>query len=176
MVFAKEFSVDQVITTKDGTTVTNKMFVQDGKVRTEMSARGMQFVAIVRPDLSKVYQVMIAQKMIMEMPYDAAKYKQEMAAATGAEGKYDLIGPDVVEGTSCTKYKVTSQDGKTSFIWIDPDKKAPVKMAGEDGSYSILFKNYQMGPQAPSLFEPPAGYQTMSMPSMPGGATGGGGQ
>ncbi len=48
-------------------------------------------------------------------------------------------------------------------------------MAAEDGKFTIVWKNFQSGPQDPALFEPPADYQKIAMPpipGMPGGAPG----
>ncbi|HEY0256291.1 MAG TPA: DUF4412 domain-containing protein [Candidatus Methylacidiphilales bacterium] len=175
----KQFSADQIVTT--GTTsMTSKVFSDNGKIRTEMNTSGMQIVSIVRPDLQKVYSVMVAQKMVMEMPYDPAKFSQQMTSS-GPEGKFESIGSDTVDGVACTKYKITSKDNKVSFMWVDAAKKTPVKLAAEDNSYTILWKNYKVGPQDASLFEPPADFQVMKMPaaapaSAPGGAPGTGGQ
>ena len=167
--WGKPFSADMVITTDKGQNITQKIYNDSGKVRTEMSMQGMQMVSIVRPDQQKVYSVMVAQKMVMVMPYDPEKYKKMMVASSGPQGKFELVGPDTVEGVVCTKYKVTSdKDNKVFFFWTDSGK-APVKMAAEDGSVTILWKNYQAGPQDPALFEPPADYQIMQMPAMPTG-------
>jgi outer membrane lipoprotein-sorting protein len=178
----KQFSADQVITA-GGTTMTSKVFSDNGKMRTEMNTGGMQMVSIVRPDLQKIYSVMVAQKMIMEMPYDASKVGQQMTSS-GQDGKFELVGPDTVDGVACNKYKLTSKDNKISFMWIDAAKKIPLKMAAGDNSYTLVWKNYKVGPQDASLFEPPADYQTMKMPgagaapapAVPGGAPGASGQ
>lgn len=176
----KQFSADMVITTDKGQNITQKIYNDSGKVRTEMSMQGMQMVSIVRPDQQKVYSVMVAQKMVMVMPYDPEKYKKMMVASSGPQGKFELVGPDTVEGVVCTKYKVTSdKDNKVFFMWVDAATKVPVKMMAEDNSVTILWKNYKTGPQDPALFEPPADYKVMSMPGapgMPGGAPGGAGQ
>ncbi len=173
--WGKSFSADMVITTAKGRTITSKMYSDGGKMRTEMSMNGMQMATIVRPDLQKVYQVMVTQKMVMEIPYDPNKFKNSMAAASGPKGKFELIGPEMAEGVACIKYKVTSDEStKVNFLWIDAAAKSPVKMASEDGSFIILWKNYKAGPQDASLFEPPADYKVMTMPVMPGGGGGGG--
>lgn len=170
--FSKQYSADMVITSKEGQTMTNKIYVDSGKIRTDINANGMQVSSIVRPDLKKVYSVMTAQKMVMEMPYDPDKYKKQMAAAAGPEGKFETVGPESVEGVACTKYKVTSSEGKVVFYWIDVATKAPVKMASEDGSFSVLWKNYKDGAQDAALFEPPADYKVMTMPAMPSAPAG----
>jgi outer membrane lipoprotein-sorting protein len=176
----KQFSAEQTVTTASGTAITSKVFSDNGKMRTEINTNGMQMVSIVRPDLQKTYSIMVAQKMVMEMPYDPSKVSQQMASS-GQDGKFELVAPETVDGVACNKYKITSKDNKISFMWIDAAKKTPVKMAAEDNSYAITWKNYKVGPQDASLFEPPADYQTMKMPGAsaapaPGGAPGTGGQ
>ena len=57
---AKSYSAEMEITTA-GTTMKDKVFADDGKMRTEMDAQGMQMVSIIRPDEQKIYSVMPAQ-------------------------------------------------------------------------------------------------------------------
>jgi hypothetical protein len=131
----------------------------------------MQVVSIIRPDQNKIYSVMPAQKMVMTMSIDPEKMKQKMPTTMAGDGKFDLVGPDTVDGVACLKYKMTAaKDNKVFYWWISIDAKIPVKMAADDGSITLVWKNYKAGPQDPSLFEVPAGYQVMEMPSMPGGA------
>ena len=77
-----------------------------------------------------------------------------------------MIGPDTAEGVACSKYKSVTEDGKTYFR-ADPARHIPVKMTAADGNFTVVWKNYQAGPQDPSLFEVPTGYQTMDLPAMP---------
>jgi outer membrane lipoprotein-sorting protein len=170
---SKQYSAEMVATTKDGRDMAQKIYSDDGKVRSEMNSSGMQMVMIVRPDLKKVYNVMVAQKMAMEMNYDPTRFPVPGTTDSGA--KYELVGPDTVDGVSCTKYKMTAKDGKVFDFWIDTDKKAPVKMVAEDGAITMVWKNFVAGPQDSSLFEVPSGYQVMKMPTgagMPGGGMG----
>jgi hypothetical protein len=160
---AKQYSADMVITAQNRP-MNSKIFKDNDKIRTEMNAQGMQMVSIIRPDQLKMYNVMVAQKMVMVMPIDPEKAKR-MVATNGIDGKFDLIGPETVDGVACTKYKVTSSDNKVNFMWIEAAKKIPVKMASEDGSYNIVWKNVQIGPQDAALFEPPADYKVMEMPA-----------
>jgi hypothetical protein len=168
----KQFSTDEVITMKDGQSVTAKSCTDNGKIRMEMSVSGMSLVTILRPDEKKMFTVMPAQKMVVEMALDPAKLTQYKALSSNADAKFDLVGPDVVNGTACVKYKMTSEN-KTYYWWVNPITKAPVKFMPEDGATSIAFTNYKAGAQDASLFEPPAGFQVMEMPAgmgMPGGA------
>jgi hypothetical protein len=172
---AKQFSAEMVITRSDGMTMTTKVYRDNDKARSEMTAQGMEMYTILRPDQKKLYTVMPAQKMIMEMPCDPEKVKQMSSGMMDDGGKYELVGPDVVDGVACMKYKASAKtgDGKVIFVWVDAAKQTPVKIAAADGSFTAVFKNFQAGPQNAALFEIPTGYQVMNMPTPPGGMPGG---
>jgi hypothetical protein len=168
---SQQYSADQTITTQAGQTVTSKIYMDSGKVRSEMSMQGMQVISIIRPDQKKMYSVMVASKMVMVMPLNPEVMKQQ-AATSAAEAKFETVGPDTVDGVACTKYKMTGKDNKVFFWWVNASTKTPVKMTDEAGTFTLVWSNYKVGPQDASLFEPPADYKTMDMPS----AQGGGGQ
>ncbi len=110
---------------------------------------------------------MNAQKTVVESPFEDGKAPKILPTISGTGAKFELIGPDSVEGVDCTKYKMTGPDKSISSIWINTAKLIPVKMVSEDGSYTVEWKNYQAGLQDPALFEPPADYKMMNMPSTP---------
>jgi hypothetical protein len=167
-VMEKQYSADITITMKDGTVIPSKNYVDGDKMRSDMTMNGMAMAAIVRKDKQKIYQVIVPQKMIVEMPYDPDKFAGS-AASFGPEGKFELIGPETVVGVACTKYKVTSvKEKQVYYVWLDMGHKVPIQMAAADGAFTVTWKNYKVGPQAAALFEPPADYQTMAMPSIPG--------
>jgi outer membrane lipoprotein-sorting protein len=179
----KQYSADITVTTKDGTTIQGKLYIDGDKIRNESTMNGMNVITIIRKDQQKIYAVMTAQKTVMEMPYDPDKFKGRMDTSFGPDGKFELIGPETIEGVATTKYRVTSDKTKqVTFFWLDLAKKVPVKMASEDGSFTVIYKNYRVAPQDASLFVPPPDYQVMPMPDIPGmsgggeGGGGGGGQ
>jgi hypothetical protein len=166
----KEFSADQVATSKIGISMTGKIYMSDGKARAETEMQGMQVISIMRPDQKKMFMVMPAQKMVMVMNLDD-KMMTQINAASGDDGKFDAMGPDTVDGVAATKYKMTTKDGKIFYWWVAVATKTPVKMTADDGSFTLNWKNYKAGPQDAALFEPPKDYQTMEMPGgggMPG--------
>jgi hypothetical protein len=168
----KHYSADLAITTNKGMSIQSKTYIDDDKMRSDVAMSGMSMSIIVRKDQKKIYQIMDAQKMIMISDFDPTKSAaMRNAAAFGPEGKFDLIGPDIVDGIACIKYKVTSDKSpQIYFFWYDAIHKVPLQMSAADGSLVVKWKNFVAGPQDPSLFEPPTGYQTMEMPAgMPGG-------
>jgi hypothetical protein len=172
----KQYSAEMISTAPNMTIIT-KMYVDDGKARSETTISGMkgvpglpnmpdmQTIGIVRPDQKKIYMVMPSQRTIMEMPWDDAKAKAMAQSYTA--GKFDSAGSDTINGVACTKYKTTIAN-QVFFMWMDTAKKLPVKVATEDGSMIISFTKFKEGPQDPALFEPPTGYQVVPMPSIPG--------
>src|SRR5271169_6118719 len=65
-----QFSADMITTAGKGMTFTTKLYCDKGKMRMEMATQGMHIISIVRPDLKKIYSVMVDQKMVTEMPFD----------------------------------------------------------------------------------------------------------
>lgn len=112
---------------------------------------------------------MAARKMVAELPYDPHIYNY-LKAASGDEGKCELVGSEMVEGVACTKYKITTAEKKIYFMWDDAAKQIPVKTASENGSFTELWTNFKTGAQDVSLFEPPADFKRVTMPPMPSGA------
>jgi hypothetical protein len=166
--FSQPYSSDEVATDAHGGTHPGHMIASDGKMRMQVTGpQGMNMTILVRPDQQKVYLVMDAQKMAMQLPLNPKRYAAVMAVLDTSGGAFEKIGPDTVDGVGCTKYKVTDKDGKSLFAWGLPDG-TPVKIAGLDGSYSMIWKNYKAGPQPAALFDIPADYNIMPMGGMPG--------
>ena len=166
--WTKQYSADVIVTTSKGETITSHMATDNGKMRNETEVHGMNATVIMRPDQNKTYMVMDAQKMVMTLPYNPGKMKRYNPLASPEDIKIELVGPDTVDGTAGTKYKMTNKDGKVFFMWLDAAKQVPIKMVAEDGSVTIVWKNVVMGPQNPSLFEVPAGYAVIAMPQAGG--------
>ncbi|MFA5143772.1 MAG: hypothetical protein WC522_06365 [Candidatus Omnitrophota bacterium] len=161
--YAYEFSTD-VVTTARSERFSGKMYVSDGKVRMESP----QAVTITNTEKKLVWVLMPSQNMYMEQPMNF----QSVAGATEkAPGEIErtLIGPDTVNGRPVKKYRVrcsTPQGETEMFQWMDAGINMPVKTAAVDGSWSTEFRNLAVGPQAPGLFELPAGYKKFAMPNM----------
>ncbi len=157
-----EFSAD-VITQADGQTMSGKMFVSKDKMRFEMP----EAITISRLDRKVSYVLMPSEKMYMEHPIDrlaAAK------TAVQSEGEVDRVamGKETIDGKDTDKFRVTYKDGQgttTVFQWIDSNG-IPVKVASEDGKWSVEYKNISANPQPESLFEVPSDYQSMAIPNM----------
>jgi outer membrane lipoprotein-sorting protein len=160
---AKAFSANTTVMGEGGSVMKQKIFTSDGKVRAEVS-NPFPMVIILRPDQQKIYSVIESQKAVMAMPYDPQHLQQEIALATGLDGSFETLGPQSIQGIACTEYKFTSRENKIYDLWVDNAQKIPVKMSARDGSFTLLFSDYQPGPQSADLFEIPTGYKIMEMP------------
>ena len=164
---AEAFSAVQTLTTKEGANLTYKIYMDGGKIRNEMAGPGgLGMVTVILPDEQKVYSFMPQQKMAMALPYDPAKMKERLAKYSAASADFQPAGSDTVNGVACNKYVGTTKD-KAITLWVNAAGNVPVKMAADDGSFSILWKDYKPGPQDPSLFAVPSDYHVMTMPAMP---------
>ena len=165
----KHYSADLVVTMKGGMVVSSKAYIDGDKMRSDVNMGGMAMEIIVRKDTKKMYRVLEAQKMVMVSDFNPGGAMGNAAASFGPEGKFELIGPETIDGVACTKYKVTSDKTKqVFFFWLDTVHKVPLETAAPDGSLLVKWKNFNSGPQDPSLFEPPADYQVIEAPAMPG--------
>ena len=164
---AKQYSSELLISSQGGKPVPSKTYVDNDKIRNEMTMNGLNVAMIVRRDEHKIYQLILNQKMGIELAYDPNRYKNA-ATTTGPEGQFEESGPDAIDGVSCTKYKVTSsRTGQVFWFWLDTAQKVPVQMASDDGTMVVKWKNFKVGPQPAALFEIPPGYQFMTMPKVP---------
>ncbi len=156
------FSADVVTTTARGT-MNMKMYTSGDKSRMEMA----ESLMIVRRDLGVMWMVMPTQSMYMEQPIDMA-----MVARTSVEMPGELsrepLGSETIDGKAAQKFKVTySAAGHEDSIyqWIGGDN-FPVRTAAVDGSWTVDFKNVSSAPVDAGLFEVPAGFRKIAIPSM----------
>jgi len=165
---AMSFSAE-IVSSDDGKTINKqKMYMTNNKMRTEMS----EMANIVRMDKKLVWIVMFEDKMYMEQPFNPVNAKdnrQDMDAEPPADDVEKVfILRETINGYAADKYRVTTKDKNSHYIWIssDPGITMQVKTAAIDGSWWQEFRNISLGEPDPALFEVPAGFEKMSMPAM----------
>lgn len=173
------YSVDMVMN-GDGKTFTMKRFIDQAKVRTEISAEGQNLVMIETGDeKGTTYNVMPDRKMAikqtagtMESALKAAH--QEMpkpkapAAASAPEGyKVEDLGDETVDGKVLKKLRFTGGEG-SALGWFDKATGAPARMESDaNGKKSTIeWKNLKAGPQPAELFTVPKEYKVTDMDEM----------
>jgi outer membrane lipoprotein-sorting protein len=164
-----QFSADLKMTMDDGQVYSSKMNMDNEKTRMTVEAQGQPMIMIIRRDLKKIYNVMPAQKMYMELPFNEQAQKAEQAVFDNA-AKWEKVGTETIRNQVCDKYKVTLKE-KATFVWINQSNKTPVRVATEDKKAVIDWENYKEGAQPAELFEPPSDCQKLALPegmAMPG--------
>lgn len=134
---------------------------------------GDKMIMITRHDKKVAWTLMPSEKMYMEMSLsqasaqskdDISKYKIEQT----------VVGPETLNGINTTKSKIimTSPKGEKmgGFMWVTKENIV-VKMdaIAIDKKQKMRFKteltDLKVAKQDPTLFEVPAGYDKMGMPS-----------
>lgn len=161
---AKEYSATMV-SQSAGQAITTQIYIKPDKIRTDTKMAGTS--TIVRRDLNKVWTIMPDQKIYMEMQGMEDAQTQSVEEKVKGEVSRKKVGSETINGHPSTKYEITTEaDGKTVQIyqWWATDISFPVKTASVDGSWSMEYRDIQIGSQPDSLFEIPAGYKKMTLP------------
>ena len=161
---ALEFSADTVMTSKDHKS-TGKIYSGNEKFRMDVDSSRATFT-ITRLDKKVVWNVMPAEKMYMEMPFEMKKRPMVDEKMEG-EIERKQVGNETIDGHPTIKYLITYKSGNKQqqvYQWFATDIKFPVKTSAVDGSWIQEYKNIKIGPQPNSLFEVPGGYKKVQMP------------
>jgi hypothetical protein len=169
---SKPFSADKVVT-KKGKTTTTKVYATPTAVRAEGLQNGKPYIAIDRYDRKVIWSIMPEQKMYVEMQIpggaDMADAMNGLAKGMMKDApiKHESLGSEQVNGLQCDKSRTTmTWQGITgsSIEWSAKDLGGFVVKKQDDTLGEVTeYKNIQLGPQDPSLFELPPGYKKMSL-------------
>jgi hypothetical protein len=163
---AAEFSAT-MITKAGGMELPGKVYVKGDKMRNEIQASGHPIINIMRPDKKLVWIIMPQQKAYMEMPIHPGTKQQMMTLTEKQKAKMKKVGSETIDGYTCEKYETTmDQQGRPMkvYMWIATDLGVPIKVAAEDGSFTMEYKDIKPGEIADSQFEAPQEYKKMKMP------------
>lgn len=175
-----EFSAEIIDTQKPAPTPPKIYFGKD-KIRIESHNNDPRKggAVIVNYATQTSIVVMDQQHMYMEMPAQNANQRAgynffmtndvenacgDWQKAVHTQGTCHKVGNETASGRSCVKYEAVNASGETSYIWLDPKLRFPVKWQGKNSGGEL--RNIQEGSQPASLFEVPAGYTKFNMPDM----------
>jgi hypothetical protein len=131
--------------------------------------------AIIDTKARRMIIVMSQQHMYMELPKELAGDSDLMGGLEGANLNFRKIGTDRIAGISCTIYEASNADRKGQVclsddgVWL----RANGNEARHNGELEAVKVTYAYQPV--ELFEPPANFQKMEIPTMPGMPSGMGG-
>lgn len=156
-----EFSADFRVFSGGGTTDQGKFYMGNKKVRMEMT--GARQTQIHRLDKDVAWIFLGDTKSYMEMPLQF----NALVNTKWPGFSENCLGDEVIDGHPCKKCQVTGRfmgQSVTSTIWKAQDLGGVViRNVGDNGS-GMELKGVVIGSQPAGLFEPPAGYQKMTMP------------
>ena len=171
-----EYSADSYIETAE-MTLKEKVYSAPGKQRKEQVLGGDTPVTIIRMDKGVMWTLMPEDKMYMEMSMKQGQQKSSDVDLSKYNIERTEVDKEVIDGHEAIKYKVmmTDQDGNKlgGFQWVvSPGIQIKMDAVSKDGNskerIKMELKNLKIGKQDPALFEIPADYTKMTMPSIPG--------
>lgn len=177
------FSADFSSTSATGKKANGKYYFSPPNFRMDMSANGQNVSIITDSGTQTNYMIMHDRHMYIEthsdqaspfmrqqpfMPHDFDPKNPCAWAVQHDASSCKSLGTEMANGRLCDKYQGTSKDGKIVTGWIDQKLHMVIKGVSSDGA-EFDFSNIKEGRPDASLFQPPAGYQKMNIPNMPGG-------
>lgn len=169
-----EYSADRHIS-GDGGGMTGKVWSAPGKERMEFE-RG-EVATIIRMDRKLMWTLMPAQKQYMEHKFsEQPPEKRQKGDYRECDVKQTETGKETIDGFSTRKMTMEmscpGDEKHTGTIWLTKEN-IPIRMetsraGSKKDAVRIELKNLKIGKQDPKLFEVPAGYSKMEMPSMGG--------
>jgi hypothetical protein len=176
-----QFSADMSVTSPRERGMKGKMFMGPaGRMRMDMTTEGGNMSMITDAAKKTSYMVMHDQRMYMEMSAEGPAMgpmgrgpkmpKVEQMGADPCAGRTGvtckMTGSEMMNGRMCDKWEfVSANKSEAGTTWVDQKTKMPIKSVRADGSTWEL-TNFKEGPQDPSLFAPPSGYQKFDMGQM----------
>ncbi len=169
----KEYSADVVSSSSQGT-YTSKWFIKPQKQRIESSAEGTTTIMIIRQDKKVIWTLMPDQHIYMETPFKNKKDIVSELSDPEVRTEKTFLGNETVDGHPTKRYHIVTYRGKTKessgILWEATDlKNFPIQYTDDDTKSTTTWKNIKFGKINDSLFEIPAGYSLMKVPSMPSG-------
>jgi hypothetical protein len=165
-----QYSVAVVTAQKTGAALTMWVYVDEKRRRTEQETNSGRLVLILRGDLNLMYTIIVSRKAYRVAPLDPSLLESlgTYEAAKDMMLSHEKVGTETVKGEVCDKYHFWSptdknksahrSEGPTSgYIWISQSTHFPV-MSKTEGA-TTNWENLEIGPQDPSLFQPPADYK-----------------
>ncbi len=162
-----EFSADMTMSDAKEKVSSGKIYIKGSqKIRQEITIDGETNITILRLD-KKVSWTLLPEKQYMEIafPFDPNQPNQEYGY------EQSVLGTETVNGYECKVVQYTYKDKKYGVLvqWVSDKLGFPVKTQTKDSkgkiTSTIEYKNIKPAVQPDSLFEIPAGYQKLGMPS-----------
>jgi len=165
-------SYDYIISLSDGSKVTQKVWVEDGKMRSQMSnpGGGDPMISIANLSVGEVYFYQPELKQAMKMPIanseiDTTSPKDYLEKLDSANTMF--MKRETFDGKECLVYEI-NVDGTSSKIWIWEEYGMPLRLETQNGGDKMVteFLNFKIGDIDDALFKLPEGTKIIKLASM----------
>lgn len=150
------FSADTEMTA-GGNTQKGKVAFGKGKMRMEMALGENTMVTIFDYGASKMYSILPSGMGCLEQKIE--KDPKDPIYASMKSVKEEPLGEETIDGHPTKKVRVTADvegESHSSLIWKAKDlKDLPIRVAAEDGSFEMNYKNVVLGDPDAKLLTPP---------------------
>lgn len=144
--------------TAGGRTQKGKVAFGKGRMRMEMSLGENTMVTLFDYGESKMYSLLPPPMGCMEQAIQKDA-KDPLRASMGTVEE-EVLGEETIDGHPTKKVRITADvegETHTSLLWKATDlKDLPIRMAAEDGSFEMNYKNVVLGEPDAKLVTPPA--------------------
>jgi hypothetical protein len=141
-----------------GNTQTGKVAFGKGKMRMEMALGENTMVTIFDYGASKMYSLLPPPMGCMEQAIE--KDPKDPLYASMSTVEEESLGEETIDGHPTKKVRVTAEvegESHSSLLWKAKDlKDLPIRIAAEDGSFEMNYKNVVLGEPDAKLLTPPA--------------------
>ena len=181
--FVVEMTMSSEMGESAGHSISAKYYVGKNRMRMDVAMDGMpsggSHISLFDGDQVTMYMLIPQMKKYMKTVGIAGDLEDEGPALVFGSPDDDehpcrsdpnvsceKIGADTFLGRPVDKYRVADvEDGNPveSIFWFDRELLFPIKIEADDGSMEAT--SIEIGPQPAELFEIPAGYSEMQMPS-----------
>lgn len=167
------YSYDYLLTMPTGEKITHKMWVEPGKMRSEMKnpVNGQNMISIVNIKDNTVYLYQPELKQATKMKFDLSS-EEDTTSPVEYLDKVDPAGMmfmkrEVFDGKDCIVYE-SNIDGSSGKMWIWEEKGMPLRVETQSGQEKVVveFLNFIIGDIDDSVFELPTGTRIVDMSSL----------
>jgi hypothetical protein len=152
--------------------IKGKVFLSETQYRMDMNENGQDISIIVDLGTGTTNVLIHSQKMFMTIENGSMKSASNnpFEAYRQSAERYETkkAGTENINGYKCKKMEMSDQGKILMTAWISDKFEIPLKLVqAANPNREIELKNIKEGPLDKSLFQAPAGYQVMNMPSPP---------
>ncbi len=164
------FKYDMVVTSAEGETLTQKMWLKGKKMRMEGTIEGRSMVYLVDADEQLAYIYFPAENTAMKIGLAEAKETagESPTEQSGSIIQYNpvVVGSEIWDGKSCLVVTYTDKGDKVkTWLWKKYGFPIKIERTTAKGTTVLELKNIELGGISDSMFELPAGVQIMQIPS-----------